>query len=72
MIFKSQIRDLFACKYILDLTSKCVGADWTEQNKFFQTFLNLSNLAFFYCSKIVQNGIKMAIFFPQKLQKLPS
>ena len=31
----SQICDFPAFKHILDLTSKCAGADWTEQNKFF-------------------------------------
>ena len=48
-------------KRMLDLTSKCEGADWTEQNKFFQTFLNLSNLAFSNCSKNEQNVIQMAL-----------
>ena len=43
------------------MTSKCAGADWTEQNKLFQTFPNLSNLAFSNCSKNIQNIIQMAL-----------
>ena len=31
----SQICDFPAFKHVLDLTSKCAGADWTEQNIFF-------------------------------------
>ena len=42
----SQIHYLSAFKHILDLISKCAGADQTEQKKFFQTFPNYSNLAF--------------------------
>ena len=57
------------------LTSKCAGADWTEQNKFFQTLPNLSNLAFSNCAENVQNIIQMALkwlFFSEKLQELAS
>ena len=43
------------------LDSKCAEADWTAQNKFFQTLPNLSNLAFSNCSKSIQNGIQMAL-----------
>ena len=46
---------------MLDLTSKCVRDDWTEQNKFFQTLPSLSNLAFSNSSKNVQNVIQMAL-----------
>ena len=44
-------------KRILNLTSKFAGADWTKQNKFFQTLPNLSNLSFFNRFKNVQNVI---------------
>ena len=57
----SQICNLSAFRHILDLTSKCAGADWTAQNKFFQTLPNLSNLAFSNCSKNVPNVIQMAL-----------
>ena len=56
---------------MLVVISKCAGADWTEQNKFFQTLLNLSNLAFSNCSKNVLNDVKK-FFFRKKLQELPS
>ena len=65
-----QICDLSAFDHILDLTRKSAGADWTEQNKFFQTLPNLSNLAFSNCFINVQNIIQMALkwlFFSKKL-----
>ena len=43
------------------MSSKCAKADETEQHKFFQTFPNLSNLAFSNCSENVQNVIQIAL-----------
>ena len=50
-----------AFKQILDLATKCAGADWTELNKFFQTLPNLSTLAFTNYSKNEQNVIQKAL-----------
>ena len=56
----------------MDLTGKCAGADWTEQNKLFQTLSNLCNLAFSNCSKnVIQIALKW-LFFSEKLQELLS
>ena len=45
----------------MELIGKYAGAEWTEQNKFFQTLPNVSNLAFSNCSKNMQKVIQMAL-----------
>ena len=57
-------------------SANTLGLIGLSKNKFFQTLLNLSNLAYFLIGlkafKMSPNGIKMAVFFWKQLQELPS